>query len=111
MGKKDVKKGAGVKRKVPDEDAASGEGNMAKNVEETALDEEEQQNAEGAYDEVPEDEEEEVREEYTDGMQMHHPATWVHSKKGCIPVYRGLNGMELYRQVEPDPLLPYTCPE
>ncbi len=102
-----VKKASGVKRKVPDEDV-SGEGNVAEKAEDAALDEEEEQRQEGAYDEVPGDEEDEVREEYADGMQMHHPSTWVKFKKGWTPVYRTKDGVELYRKVG---ACPCTCPE
>ena len=53
---------------------------------------------EGAYDELSGDEEE-SREEYADGMQMHHPADWVKTGNEWTPVYRGLNGTEAYRKV------------
>ena len=105
MGKKAEKKGSGAKRKVRDEDAGSGDDEVHEKADETAVEEEEQKDAEGAYDELPGGEEDEVREEYTDGMQKHHPATWVHSKQGCIPVYRDLKGNELCRKVMPASVL------
>ena len=98
MVKEAEKKVSGGKRKFPDEDAVSGESDAPKKVEETALQEEGQQDVEGAYDELS-GEEDEAREEYADGMQMHHPADWVKTGNDWTPVYRGLNGTEAYRKV------------
>lgn len=71
----------------------------SRKVEATALQEVWGQDAEGAYDELSGDEEDEVREEYADGMQMHHPASWVKTQNDWTPVYRDLNGTEVYRKV------------
>ena len=90
---------SGEKRKVPDEEAADGGGTVYKKAVAAGLQEEGEQDVEGAYDELSGDEDDEVREEYEDGMQMHHPALWVEIPDDWVPIYRGLNGMEFYRKV------------
>ena len=90
---------SGAKRKIPDEEVVDGESDVGKKGVETGLQEEGQPEVEGAYDELSGDEDDEVREEYEDGMQMHHPALWVEIPDDWVPIYRGLNGMEFYRKV------------
>ena len=99
MSRDEVEEVSGVTEKLPGEDVASVKGASRKKAQETGLQEEGQQEVEGAYDELSGDEEDEVREEYEDGMQMHHPALWAEIPDDWVPIYRGLNGLEYYRKV------------
>ena len=99
MRRKEVEEASGRAAKLPDEEKATVKCNLSKKAQETGIQEEGQQEVEGAYDELSGDEEDEVREEYEDGMQMHHPALWAEIPDDWVPIYRGLNGMEYYRKV------------